>query len=114
MAIEFDPNAKVQYVCSLSKLVRLGVRLTNSQDGLKRQIEALVQRFENDPGLKASLKQKPEPGTQILRQVDLRKTPDDPDIMFKCFVNWDWRFNMWHVYVEGPQEQAFENGEPNF
>jgi len=104
-------TCSVPYVCSLSKLIRLGVntlKTDNSYRSLKRMVIGIVEQFEADPELKASLKQKPEPGTKIMRQVDIREKPDSP-IIFKVFVNWNWHMDMWHVFVEGVNESPFEN-----
>lgn len=92
--------------------MRLALQLLPGS-GIKRATVGIVEQFEADPELKASLQQKPPKG-QLVRQVDIRPGGPDGPIEFKFFISWDWKLNMWHVFVEGAKETVFEEGELNY
>lgn len=105
-------TCSVPYICSLSKKVRLGLAILPG-DGIKRAVIGTVEQFEADKALKASLKQKSKQGEKLVRQVDIRVQANGP-VTFKLFVSWNWNLGLWHVFVEGGKETAFEDGEPNW
>lgn len=70
-------------------------------------IESVVNDIAGNKEIADSLKAF-VPEMRSLRQVDIRKSPDDPDVIFKCFVFWDNHFNVWHVLVEGGLEDYWE------
>lgn len=102
----------VPFVCSLSKKVRAGTQIMGVM-GLKRAVIGIVEQFEADSELKASLQEAAPPGERIMRQVDIRSAPGEP-VLFKTFVSWNWKVGMWQVFVEGPHETCFEDGEQNW
>jgi hypothetical protein len=109
-------TSSVPFVCSLSKKVRMGMMLngqTAETSGIKSCVISIVEQFDADAELKASLQQKGEPGSYPMRQIDVRSAPGAP-IQLKVFMKWDWKLDMWHALVEGPDETAFEDGEQNF
>ena len=113
MAIDKE-NCSVPYVCSLSKQVRAVVQVTGAQSisVIRRMVVATVEEFDANAELKASL-QEQQPSGFMVRQVDIRKNSGEP-ILFKLFVMWNRRQDMWHVFVEGGQETSFEDGERNW
>lgn len=80
---------------------------------MRQYVERFVRRIEDTPDIKDSLKVKTRPGEKIMRQVDLRLTPDQP-VLLKLFICWNWDADLWHVFVEGPNEDFVEKGEPNW
>ena len=98
------------FVCNLSKKVKLGLQVMNLPiDGLQRAVASVVDQFEDDPALKANLKQLPPKSGRIMRQVDIRIAPSEP-VLFKFFVSWNWKLDMWHVLIEGAMETVIEDG----
>jgi len=109
-------TTEIPFVCSLSKKVRIGMMAagqTAESSGIRSCIISIVEQFDNDAELKASLKQKPEPGYHPMRQIDVRSAPGAP-ITLKVFMQWSWKLDCWHALVEGPDETVFEDGELNF
>jgi hypothetical protein len=114
---ERDKPTDVPYMCSLSIRVRKGAMLLGDIDILRPMVENLVESVDSDKELVNSIKNDPrasDPSIRVMRQIDIRKKPGDPEILLKCFITWNQSRQIWHVFVEGPDELIFENGELNF
>lgn len=119
MKVVFGPHMKVgkdgiPHLISLTKTLRIA---TCSCEKTKNRIEeigkSLAEKFENDPVLNDSLKNDPACNStnRVLRQVDLKD--DDGKIMLKAFVFWNKEMNCWHIFMELPCENDWENGVSN-
>ena len=97
----------IDYVCTMSPACRKVVALMGAINKIKIMVEGVVDDIAANDEVSASLKEF-VPEFRSLRQVDIRPSPDDPNVMFKCFVFWDKR-NIWHVLLEGGLEDYWEN-----
>ena len=99
------------YIASFSPLLRLGVRTLGSQAKMQEIAEGVVTDIVETEGVAASLKTSPVPGTQTLRQVDIRPHPGSDVILLKCFVRWDAVRECWHVLMQGSMETYWDGGK---
>ena len=95
----------IAYTCTLSDDLREAVAFTGSHSRIQSLVEGIVKQFDEDKELKKEVKVM-LPGHRVMRQVDIRT--DEHGILLKCFVNWNFKINMWHVFVEAAHETFWE------
>jgi hypothetical protein len=81
---------------------------SGSVDNFRLMVESIVNDIAGNQEVADSLKVFTPVG-RSLRQVDIRKTADDPEVIFKSFTFWDHRNKLWHVLVEGGLEDYWES-----
>lgn len=107
-AYKESENFPYPYVCTLSPIFRMAVKLTGAD--LRPHAEAIVRDFEESKELCDSLKVY-QPVVRIIRQVDLKD--DNGNILAKCFMWWDCHNEHWVVMMEGSDEQYWEKNQVN-
>jgi len=98
------------FVCSLSPPLRIVANTSpRIKNLIREQCKGAVKYFEESKELCLSLKV-PQPHGRIMRQFDLKTNADGP-IVLKFFMSWDGYNDRWFVFVEGPNEEYWEDGQ---
>ena len=94
----------IRYTCSLSPALRAVIKA--SEVDIAPYIEDVVEDIDGNEEVATSLKHS-IPGMATVRQIDIKK--DTGQVLFKCFVEWIERSEMWLVAVEGANETFWED-----
>jgi len=91
----------------ISPLVQIAVKAMNNLDQIERLAAGTAEQIAGNAEVSRSLKVPKLPGTTLMRQIDIRATPESP-VVLVTYTCWDHARCCWRVFMESPHEKYFE------